>query len=277
MPLHALRPDGTLRAEAAVRRDLAPRREIAESWRRSVESGLRPDRFEVPLRHDVDRDARLVRAASPVIDRLATDVAGAAIAVLLTDEDGTVLDRRAPDPSMRATLDRIRLAPGLVYGEGAVGTNAIGTALAARADVAVHGDEHFADQLVTMSCAAALLHDPTTGRVAGVLDLTCARDQGSPLMLPLVRRAAREVEARLLEDLRPGVERQVSGDDRRITDAERRVAVRAAAGMTNRQIAEVLFVSPYTVDSHLRSVFRKLGINSRVDLARRADELGPAR
>jgi DNA-binding CsgD family transcriptional regulator len=38
--------------------------------------------------------------------------------------------------------------------------------------------------------------------------------------------------------------------------------------LTNRQAAERLFMSPYTVDTHLRSIFRKLAVNSRVELTR---------
>ena len=41
-------------------------------------------------------------------------------------------------------------------------------------------------------------------------------------------------------------------------------------GLTNREVAERLFLSPHTVSSHLRHVFGKLGINSRVELARLA-------
>ena len=52
-----------------------------------------------------------------------------------------------------------------------------------------------------------------------------------------------------------------------LTPAERRVADLAADGLTNRAIAEALFVTPKTVDWHLRAVFRKLEISSRRDLA----------
>ena len=52
-----------------------------------------------------------------------------------------------------------------------------------------------------------------------------------------------------------------------LTDAERRVAELAAQGLTNPQIAERLFLSRHTVDSHLRRVFAKVGVNSRVALA----------
>ena len=39
-----------------------------------------------------------------------------------------------------------------------------------------------------------------------------------------------------------------------------------AQGATNREVAERLYLSPYTVNSHLRHVFTKLGIRSRVEL-----------
>jgi DNA-binding CsgD family transcriptional regulator len=53
-----------------------------------------------------------------------------------------------------------------------------------------------------------------------------------------------------------------------LTDAERTLAALVSEGMTNRQAAAQLFISRHTVDSHLRHIFQKLGINSRVGLAR---------
>ncbi|GAB2867581.1 LuxR family transcriptional regulator [Actinoallomurus bryophytorum] len=66
-------------------------------------------------------------------------------------------------------------------------------------------------------------------------------------------------------------ERPVSGWSS-LTDTERNVAALAAQGLTNPQVATQMFVSPHTVKFHLRQVFRKLGIASRVELARLATE-----
>jgi DNA-binding CsgD family transcriptional regulator len=52
-----------------------------------------------------------------------------------------------------------------------------------------------------------------------------------------------------------------------LTDAERRVAHLVTEGLSNREVAERLFVSRYTVETHLKHVFAKLGVSSRTELA----------
>jgi DNA-binding CsgD family transcriptional regulator len=54
----------------------------------------------------------------------------------------------------------------------------------------------------------------------------------------------------------------------RLTDSERTVARLVARGLTNREVAAQMFVSPHTVSFHLRKVYRKLGVGSRVELTR---------
>lgn len=53
-----------------------------------------------------------------------------------------------------------------------------------------------------------------------------------------------------------------------LTESEARVVRLVAEGLTNREVATRLYLSPHTVDSHLRHTFSKLGIRSRVQLAR---------
>jgi DNA-binding NarL/FixJ family response regulator len=54
---------------------------------------------------------------------------------------------------------------------------------------------------------------------------------------------------------------------RSFTSAERQVASLAATGLTNRQIAEQIFLSEKTIETHLSRAYRKLGIRSRTQLA----------
>jgi DNA-binding CsgD family transcriptional regulator len=56
-----------------------------------------------------------------------------------------------------------------------------------------------------------------------------------------------------------------------LTPAERRVSGLAAEGLSNREIAESLFVTVKTVEKHLRGSYAKLGVESRTDLAQRLD------
>jgi DNA-binding NarL/FixJ family response regulator len=64
--------------------------------------------------------------------------------------------------------------------------------------------------------------------------------------------------------------RQISGSRSvlgELTPAERRVAALAAAAQTNREIADSLFVSVRTVETHLSRTYQKLGVRSRTELA----------
>jgi len=57
--------------------------------------------------------------------------------------------------------------------------------------------------------------------------------------------------------------------DRELTSAERRVAALVASGRTNREVAAQLFTTVGTVEAHLTRIYRKLGLRSRTELARR--------
>lgn len=60
-----------------------------------------------------------------------------------------------------------------------------------------------------------------------------------------------------------------SADAGELTASERRVAELAATGMTNREVAAALFVSPKTVEANLARIYHKLGIHSRAELGQR--------
>ncbi|MEQ3553654.1 LuxR family transcriptional regulator [Pseudonocardia nematodicida] len=80
---------------------------------------------------------------------------------------------------------------------------------------------------------------------------------------PLRRRALRE------QDLTNGpVARNATGPSAELTAQELRIARLAAEGLTNREIAARLLISPRTVGHHLANVYPKLGITSRARLAR---------
>ena len=59
-----------------------------------------------------------------------------------------------------------------------------------------------------------------------------------------------------------------------LTRRESEVVRLVAVGLTNREIASRLYLSPRTVDMHVRNILRKLDSRSRADAVRKAGELG---
>jgi DNA-binding CsgD family transcriptional regulator len=91
-----------------------------------------------------------------------------------------------------------------------------------------------------------------------------------------VRLTERALDELRISGARPR-RRALSGPDS-LTPSEARVAQMAAAGMSNRDIAQTLFVSVKTIENQLGSAYRKLGVNSREQLDRalaQRDQEGP--
>jgi DNA-binding NarL/FixJ family response regulator len=103
-----------------------------------------------------------------------------------------------------------------------------------------------------------LLRSREVAEARRILDVAVSRFEGigAPLWAARARAARDRVSGR-----------PPAGD--RLTPMEARVAELAAEGCSNREIAERLFVSVRTVESHLSATYRKLGIRSRAQLPRR--------
>jgi DNA-binding CsgD family transcriptional regulator len=121
---------------------------------------------------------------------------------------------------------------------------------------------------------AAALEDAGCARLADG-DRTGAVDAFDRVLRICIDAGAVRDAARARKRLRElGIRRRVQSLDRpklgweSLTAAELQVARLAAAGYTNRGIADRLFVSSHTVNTHLRHVFDKLDVRSRVDLTR---------
>ncbi|OKI02069.1 hypothetical protein A6A06_13315 [Streptomyces sp. CB02923] len=202
---------------------------VLSSWRRCRLHAVDADRLHVPhVEKHIDWDSRLLSAAAPVLDRVEQLLADCTAGVVLADAAARVLTRRGGDTAVVRLMDRVHLAPGFSYAEEAVGTNGIGTALAERRLSTVFGPEHFAEPLQRAACAGIPVRNPLTGRQEGVVNLTCLRQDASPLMAAVVRQAAADIEERMLD--------RYSGDERAALDAF------LAAG--RRTSGPVLLVTP---------------------------------
>jgi len=172
---------------------------ILASWTRSREFSVPSDHLELPYEAAAEPDSPLVRAARPVLDDVADQFATEPVSVILCDEEGVVLDRRTGDSALRHHLDQIWLAPGFSYAEQYVGTNGIGTALEGGEPAQVFGHEHYVEHLEDMACAGVPIHHPVSGKLLGVLDLTCWRSEAGVMMAATAATIAHRIEERLLE------------------------------------------------------------------------------
>ncbi|MFF4455118.1 LuxR C-terminal-related transcriptional regulator [Streptomyces goshikiensis] len=132
--------------------------------------------------------------------------------------------------------------------------------------------------------AAAPATAAVRGRAAALDVLARAEALARPCGAALAWEESERVRGRLSGDTLPGRNARPAAGPRAaelpsagpravdvrsaLSEREREVADLAAAGLRSRQIAERLFLSHRTVDSHLGSAYRKLGVSSRTALAR---------
>lgn len=184
------------------RADPSLRSVVRDSWQRSLAGGMDPEHTLAAIRLDEAALAE-VRAAHPlaigmpVIRRLLVDSAGdAGLVVAVSDAVGQLLWVEGSH-SLRSRAENMNFLPGADWSEGSAGTNAPGTALALDRPVSILGPEHLGRPVTPWSCSAAPIHDPDTGAVLGVLDLTGGPEVATSQSLTIVRATVAAVEAEL--------------------------------------------------------------------------------
>ncbi|WP_448639139.1 GAF domain-containing protein [Geodermatophilus sp. URMC 63] len=181
---------------------VAPRRVVQRSWSRVLGMGLDPARPNArdPLSPDAVEARRRRSALSLVVDELRQVLVSVADAshflVVVTDADGVVLWREGA-AAIRLRADRLGFAEGATWTEAAVGTNAIGTALAEAAPVQLFSAEHFEQAQHPWYCSAAPIHSPVTGELLGVVDVSGPALTLHPAIGALVETSVRLAESRL--------------------------------------------------------------------------------
>jgi len=195
----ALAHDAVVGARVAVP---GVRRIVQESWQRSIGLNLDPDRPHVPLGldggelHDY-RAAHPLSLALPTIQRLLVrHTIDAGLIVAIGDQAGRLLWIDG-DADLRRKAEGMLFVEGADWSERAVGTSAPGTALALDRGVQIYGAEHFTRLVHPWSCSAVPVHDPDSGAVLGVIDITGGELAVAPATLPLLEAAVAAVEAEL--------------------------------------------------------------------------------
>ncbi|XUZ98977.1 GAF domain-containing protein [Streptomyces araujoniae] len=187
---------------AGERAAVAPRAEIDASWDRVARSGIDPGQSpesELLRAEEIEhrRHSTVLGEVMPVLRAGLASIADAAQQIMVvTDAEGRVLWRQGNSAVMHRAHD-ICLEEGAAWAEAATGTNAIGTALAARAPIQVHSAEHFIRALHNWTCAAAPVRDPRDGRLVGIVDISGPATTFHPATLALVDSVARLAEAEI--------------------------------------------------------------------------------
>lgn len=175
---------------------------VRDSWQRSLAHSRDPDR-SAPA-HVLDaaslaeaRRTHPLRHVLPVVERLlAAPAAGTGLLVAIADECGRMLWVLG-DEDARRRASAMGFEPGMDWSEASIGTSAPGTALAVDASVQIAGAEHFSRAVHPWSCTAVPVHDPHTGRLLGVVDLTGDEDAVARHSLPLVEAAVAAAQAEI--------------------------------------------------------------------------------
>ena len=175
---------------------------VADSWLRSAAAGVNADTSAPPitLATDLLRDYRAGHPLAEIFPLL-YDIAGRAAedcdsVLAVADERGQLLWVRGK-PAVLRRAESICFVEGAQWDERHAGTNAPGTALCLDAPVTIKSAEHFVRPVQRWSCAAAPVHEPSSGAILGVIDVTGGRGVDSPQTLAMVRAAARMAESEL--------------------------------------------------------------------------------
>ncbi|GAA1541932.1 GAF domain-containing protein [Kribbella lupini] len=180
----------------------APRPLVAESWQRSLAALVDPELDAPPVvvsgeELEEIRSGHPLHAVLPVLRQTLTTIADEASHIMIvTDARGLILWREGA-ADVRRQADRIALSEGAIWSEDAIGTNGMGTALAADQPVQIHSAEHLVRRIHAWTCAAAPVHDPDTGKLIGAVDVSGPLRTVHPAMMALVTAAAGLAEGQL--------------------------------------------------------------------------------
>jgi len=181
------------------------REPIADSWRRSFAAGVQPtgNRFAPVVAdeeetHDLWEQHPLARAAGLSRDCLGATAEEGGYLIVISDADGVLLSIEGSAAIRMRAAELMNFAEGTLWSETGAGTNAIGTAVAVDHAVQVFGPEHFHEPVQRWVCSAAPIHDPDTGTVLGVIDLTGDYSTAHPASLAVATATAAAVEGSLL-------------------------------------------------------------------------------
>src|SRR5437588_2536580 len=170
---------------------------VADSWQRSLDAGVDPSggRLAAVVADRADASAHwqahpLAQAAPLIHDCLGSVARESEQLIVVSDATGMLLALEGDARTRSLAADSMNFTEGALWSESSAGTNAIGTALAADHALQIFATEHFVEPVQEWTCSAAPIHDPETGELIGVIDLTGLKKHAHPRSLAIVMNAA---------------------------------------------------------------------------------------
>jgi signal transduction histidine kinase len=264
---------------------------VAASWERSQRYQIPVERGEAPLAPEAEvvqrrsEYAELVAAARPALEQARVLLAEANSMIILTDPSGVIIET-AGDPRTTDFGRIMHLEQGGHWAEADIGTNAIGTAIAALRPVQIHGVEHFCSEVQRWTCAASPVWHPTDGELLGILDISGPAKTFNPQSLAFAGAVGRQIESMLTQSIKDDHERllryfvskrahwlteDVVAIDRRglvvyATDAALQVLERCTQGLISKgRISSLNKVSPAAWPARLSQLAPNVSIELVVD------------
>lgn len=150
--------------------------DILESWQRceklgvDYKSGKGTKVEDGVLEKSIYNKREMIRLTRPIMENVYEMVKSTSYSVVLTDEKGIIIDLII-NSDIKDIHDTINFVKGSLWDEKSVGTNAIGTCLAADKPIQVLGPEHYCEYHHQWTCSAAPIHN-SKGEVIGCFDIS---------------------------------------------------------------------------------------------------------
>ncbi|MBK5232832.1 MAG: transcriptional regulator [Thermoleophilia bacterium] len=213
---------------------------VAQSWRRSEKAGLDPSALPRVVADEDEVSERWqghpLFPVLPILRQLLSDATTqSGHMMVISDADGILLWIEGHRRVIDAT-ENMHLVAGADWSESGAGTNAMGTAVAVDHPVQIFSAEHFNRIVHPWQCSGAPIHDPETGEIIAVIDLTGHVKSAHPHTLSLVGAAAGMAEVFLQQDLERKVARLKTKHLTGRAGAERPAAI---LGRTGKVLATV--------------------------------------
>jgi len=178
------------------------RPEIFSSWQRclgKVDPFQRSNQVILPQKEFENlcvANRELLEIGNPVMDALYKFVQGSGFVITLSEARGYLL-RVIGDQDVVDIVKKINFIPGANWGEGIMGTNAVGTCISTDKPLQVYAYEHWNICVHVGVCSAAPIHDPDSGQIMGILNMTAECERVHPHTLGMVGAAVGSMEGQI--------------------------------------------------------------------------------